>query len=396
MNIAHAEAKDPSYLSDRLNRLEDLLASDPSNAALLVDAFDVAMAAGLYDNAERHFKFAIERGHDPAGWLYRFASLRIAQDSLTEAREIFNDLQAKFGSHPMIAYKLASMDFTQGDFASCIGNLDSWMNVDFSTGSSESLVSTLPPDSLGALQALWLRALHHNGELERAWSWLESRRARLDLASAAAGIACMIAIDVGRTEQVMDLARLANSDPACRQEVHLALGTVSLAAQDASGARKQLREALSLNNTNGRVWSTLGFTELHDQHAEEAVRNFERSVELIPKHAGTWIGLGWARMLALPGLDGARQAFQAALDLDHNFAESHGCMAVVMALEGLRQEAEHHIELADRLDRSNMAARYAQVVLDGKASDAATVRRLARRLLVSRAQPLQDGTLHTE
>jgi Tfp pilus assembly protein PilF len=103
----------------------------------------------------------------------------------------------------------------------------------------------------------------------------------------------------------------------------------------------------------------------------------------MPDHIGTWHGLGWTALF-LHDLAGAQAAFQHALELDRNFGESHGGMAVVLARTGQRAAAEEAVEIALRLDRHGMAAHYARAVLDGQADDSAQLQRLAARLLKAR------------
>jgi Flp pilus assembly protein TadD len=103
----------------------------------------------------------------------------------------------------------------------------------------------------------------------------------------------------------------------------------------------------------------------------------------MPSHIGTWHLLGWSRILGRE-LDGARSAFDTALGLDRNFGESHGGMAVVLALQGQREQAEAAIERALGLDRDSLAARYAQMVLSGQTEDPERFRQLARRLMQTR------------
>jgi Flp pilus assembly protein TadD len=111
------------------------------------------------------------------------------------------------------------------------------------------------------------------------------------------------------------------------------------------------------------------------------------ALTFIPAHIGTWHGQGWAQVLRRD-LAAARRSFQAALELDRNFAESHGALAVVLALEQQEQAARKHIELAKRLDVEGLSARYAEAVLTGEAQDTQAVQRLAQRLLGGRKAPL--------
>jgi Flp pilus assembly protein TadD len=77
----------------------------------------------------------------------------------------------------------------------------------------------------------------------------------------------------------------------------------------------------------------------------------------------------------------AQLAFENALDLDRNFGESHGGLAVVQALRGQTEEAEESIRRAHKLDPQGLSARYAQAVLSGDAADPAKFQAIVREAL---------------
>jgi Flp pilus assembly protein TadD len=81
-------------------------------------------------------------------------------------------------------------------------------------------------------------------------------------------------------------------------------------------------------------------------------------------------------------LDAAQAAFERALGLDRNFAETHAGLASVAAIRGQRAEAERLIEVAQRLDPKCLSAQFARSVLldqGGKGGE-------ARRVIVRTAR----------
>lgn len=85
--------------------------------------------------------------------------------------------------------------------------------------------------------------------------------------------------------------------------------------------------------------------------------------------------------MLLGNLEAAVQAFTAALDIDRNFAENHGALAVALAMQGRAQEADLQVQLAVRLDPAGASAQYAKLLLSGNGGDSAAIQRLAQRLL---------------
>ena len=90
----------------------------------------------------------------------------------------------------------------------------------------------------------------------------------------------------------------------------------------------------------------------------------------------------------------ARAAFTHALELDHNFGESHGGLAVALALQGHAALASDAVRRALGLDPQSLSARYAQSVLAGETEDRDALERLAGVWLKDRQSP--DGTALVE
>ena len=103
----------------------------------------------------------------------------------------------------------------------------------------------------------------------------------------------------------------------------------------------------------------------------------------MPGHIGTWHGQGWAQLLD-HDLEAAQKSFGTALEMDRNFSESHGGLAVVLALRKQDVLARQHAEKALRLDKNNLSGRYAQALLNGEVKDTVAIRKLAQRLLAGR------------
>ena len=66
--------------------------------------------------------------------------------------------------------------------------------------------------------------------------------------------------------------------------------------------------------------------------------------------------MAWCNLMK-KDLAAAQQNFEAAMALDRNFGETHGGLAVVLALQGRREEAKLSIERALRLDPQSLSAR---------------------------------------
>jgi tetratricopeptide (TPR) repeat protein len=357
----------------RLPRLLGYLGQDPANLPLRAEAFEEALACGEWEQASELLRAGAGYGASGAAWSLRQARLCIARRQLPEAAALLEALGGASGTDPVLAHDLAWVRLLQGDAAAARALLEPWVGPDAEP-------RELPAEVREPLQLLWLRALHRLQQLGPAWEWAETLRSRQQLTPAACGAASLIAVDRGELAAARALSDAALAVHPQQPEALVARACVALALGEADEATQLLERALQANPQDGRVWSALGLASLRRGRLPVAQQQFERAVANLPEHIGTWHGLGWTRLLQ-QDLPGAREAFEQALQRDRNFAESHGAVGLVLALQGERSAGLRHLELADRLDPHNVTARYARALLAGQARDARQVQALVARLL---------------
>lgn len=356
----------------RLDRLAQLLQEDPANPLLLADAADEALAAGELGRAEQYIAEGQACEGSTHAWRFRLANVRLAQRRLGEAGELLEALRRDGLLHPSVDHNLAYVAFLRGDFAGCAALLDPWLAN-----------QPAPPPERDALEALWLRAMHHADALQAAWTRIESWG--IDkLGAQAAGVASLIASDLSRMEAAEMLSAAAlRADPQ-QAEALVARASVQLSRRDTAAARGLLVRLTQAQPHQARAWSTLGFVDLLELDAAAARRHFGKALEIHPRDVGTLTGLGWA-CLAGNDLQAAAAAFETILAIDADSADGHGGLAVALALQGATQRSGEHAQQAKRLQRGNVAARYAQAVLTGHSAGLEPIQRLARRLLGEQA-----------
>lgn len=360
-------------LSARVARLESYLNSDPDNNVLLIDAFETALQAGLFSKAEQFLALAQSRQADLAAWQFRASNLYLAQGRLQDAQAILLSLEERLGAHPAISHNLAYICFQQNDFAGALTILD---KVIFQEAGSVI-------ENIGQLPVLWLRCMHRSFRLEEAFNYALQQQGLNRLEDQAAGIASLVAVDMGQMELAASWARQALVTDPDHIEALVANATVALSQKNTDLSRQCLMRALVKNPTDGRILSLLGFTDMYDMKIDQALPNLQKAVVYMPEHIGTHLGLGWLYFIQRD-LAAANVEFETALGLDRNFSESHGAVAVIAAMQNQVEKAELHIELALRLDRTNFSAPYARAILSGEAHDVEAVKRLAQRLMKNR------------
>ena len=112
----------------------------------------------------------------------------------------------------------------------------------------------------------------------------------------------------------------------------------------------------------------------------------DKGAEMFGDHLGSWIAAGWAYLLAGEH-EQARDRFERARQIDPNFAESHGSLAVMDVLAGDSESAQRRMEVALRLDRACFSGAFAQMLMASAAGDAGAAQRIAD---IALKQPLDD------
>ena len=353
----------------QLERHEGYLASDPGNRSLLESVVGLCLAAGQAQRAEDHVRAALARDAGDPYLRSMLGHTLLAQQQWQAATDLFGELLAAHADAGL-AYNFALGCLWLGRWE--VG----WQAL-------APYVEAADATPAAAAVTLALRLLHRLGDLERASALVARYRDALGEQPAFLGAASAVRLDDGDLEQAAALGAAALARGR-NLEALVVAGSVALARTDSDGAVPLFEEALAANGGEARAWAGLGMASMLRHDLPGAQAQLEKAVHFMPGHIGTWHLLAWARLYQ-GDLAGATAAFQSALDLDRNFGESHGGMAVVQAMTGQRQQAEASIARALGLDRDSLSARYAQMALNGELQDPERFRALAMRLLSSRA-----------
>lgn len=354
-----------SEQGERLERLLGYLAVDPHNPALLRDAADAAMGAQDFARAGALLATLEEIGQ--AGLADRnlagIAAMR--GGDAQRAVAIFAGLLADNPDDPGLRFNCAWALALAKDFVGARDLLD------------DDLTARLPQAALLAVQLL-----HDAGEFDRAAERARGHIARHPDYPPLLAAVSVLALDVEDEELARHCAEKGGGHP----DALTTLGTLTLGTMDHARAQVLFERALSANPQSPRAWIGLGLAHLGGERAGEAGPMLDKGAEMFGDHLGSWIAAGWAYLLAGEH-EQARDRFERARQIDPNFAESHGSLAVMDVLAGDSESAQRRMAVALRLDRACFSGAFAQVLMASAAGDAGAAQRIAD---IALKQPLDD------
>lgn len=361
----------PENIRNRLDRYEEYVRADPANPSLLGDAFDMALAAGELDTAERHIGRALAQWPDDMYFLNRSAQLHAARKDWVAAESVLSDLCTHHPDEAGLVVSLASVYYHTERYEETRAMLERLL------ASGE-----LPAEGYPLL----LRSLHRLNDLPAAVEIIDSHREAIIGQAETVGVAALIFLDAGGFANAASWSELALQHDSSSPEGLVTAGAVALARQDIGTAEALLNLAMQVRPQEGRVWSSLGLVSLLRQDFDRARQQLERATALMPDHVGTWHVLGWIYIFRGDAVAGER-IFRHALAMDRNFGESHGGLAVTLAMQSKREEAEEEVHIAQRLDPKSLSAHYASALLRGDTTHPERFAALTRRVLNTTEAP---------
>jgi tetratricopeptide (TPR) repeat protein len=336
----------------RFALLRQLLASDPGNRALVVDAAEAALderrpadAAALLEAAPAPFA-----PHESN--LLGIAALQLGRHE--QASAIFESLMASGNADDIVRANLAWARAMSGDKDGALALIDDAL----SEGRPEAAM-------------LKVQLLHERGEFDEAAAHARGYVDRHPHHRGLLAAVSVLALDVEDAELALRTASAAGDHP----DALATLGTLALRDDRATEALVLYDRALEGNHGVPRAWVGRGLARLLAGETEAAPADLDRGAELFGDHLGSWIAAGWAHFVNRD-FAAARARFDKALALDPTFAESHSSLAVLDLLDGRTEEAERRCKTALGLDRECYSAALARSLLAAGRGDKEEARRV--------------------
>jgi tetratricopeptide (TPR) repeat protein len=348
------EPDQTAALDARLQRLQSFVDLDPGNLRLLSEAAELASTLGndaaLTDLLHRYE--VIEPL--PAGLLNLRAVQAMKTGAYDGAAEILRDLLADHPGDPSLRFNLAWCHAGMGDYEPVDLLID------------DTVAAAAPKAA-----ALKVQALHHLGRLGEALAFgarlSAARPDDIDLAAALS----VVALDAEQADLAARYAALAGDT----HEGLSTLGMLALGSDQLDEALEYFERSLQARPDSARGLVGKGLSLLVAERRDEAASCLDEGARQFGDHLGSWIAAGWAYFVK-GDLATSRARFEHALALDDTFAESHGGLAVLDAVEGNLEGARRRADIALRLDRTCLSGALARSLLLAAEGDQASAERV--------------------
>lgn len=285
--------------------------------------------------------------HDAGNLELRKDAIREAFDAgdWSVARDLLDLGLLAFPDEPELHYYLAFARFMQRRYVDALALL------------TAELAQTLP-----IALVLRARCQHYLGRPDDAIADCKTHLSLVPEHAETHGLLALLLHEQGQNAQATEHAETALRHDATQPEAFLTIASMQSDARDYDAARRSFDVLLQAHPDCGRGWLGLALIELAQMRVEPAARSIELAAKHLPDHIGTWHVVAWLAILR-DDLAAAATAFEQALVLNRNFAETHGGLAVVAVLQGREDDARDDIKRALRLDQQSMAVVYAQMLL---------------------------------
>lgn len=365
----------------RLQRLGRFLSVDPDNAALLRDYANEAWQVREYQACVLAVERLVTLGQTVLGDHLMLARALRQQGQATQALGRLRGAAALWPREPAIPIEAAYCHFAEREF--------------------EQVLDALPPPPQGDVtdaalaaraEGLRVRALHHLGRLDEAVEAARRFEALHGPHVPVQAAVLAVLVDLSQLQQAVQIAQsllpAGDDTQAAPYEVAEPLALQALDEQGAERAMHWVDWALARRADDGRIWLLKGLALLQSNQRDAAIPALERAADLMPTHAGSHLGLGWACLLQGERVR-ARQAFEAAAQASPAFAEVYGSLAVLDATEGHKDAARAQVRRAQGLDRHCASALFALALLEGR--QGADIAKLAQAV-IARARGSRPDT----
>lgn len=333
-------------LEKRVKQYEAYAKADPQNGLIWLTLGDLYHQQSRFDEARGCYEKCLALTPETNAARSRLASIFISQHRFDDAEAKLRELIATGDDDPAVLHNLGLSLYYQ----------KRWQEAEtcFEQAHARGVSA---PECFAYLS----RCRHYAGDMQRAIEWCQQWvDARRD--ADGQGYLALLHMDNGNMAEAEPLARATLARSPHNADAAIVAGTASVERQEIKEAAAWFKRVVERQPDNARAWLGIGLVHMYLQQHEQAVEALQRARQLIPENSGTVVTLGWAK-LAMRDISGAERVFREAVEVDRNFAESHGGLAVALAMQGKVDAAREAIKVATRLDSRGFGAAFAQSIL---------------------------------
>jgi tetratricopeptide (TPR) repeat protein len=340
---------------------------DPSNVELSCDLLDEIVLLGQFEKAYNIIDQLPAEACNAIGILFRKAQIGIVTGRYSESIQILEKLISESNEGIALWHDLAFAKL-------CIGQIDSAIQI-LNTAESKfgwNIDLTIALSRAALLQSNYPQAL-----------MLINQVLDIDNGHATAlGVRALILLD---SDDLSDASKAASDSLLIDPNQHEALivaGTLALWEQQSEHALNLFNRAITKFPGSGRALSGLGQSLMLINELAQASHTLQNAVIAMPNHIGTWHALAWAQLLQ-SDIDSAEGCYIKAYEIDRNFADTHGGLALIYALRGQKDIAEQSLKRAFKLNSNCATALYAKSILMSDEGNEIEAERLIANLILS-------------
>ena len=282
--------------------------------------------------------------------LLQQAETYIQAGHLDETDGVLERIKDVEGYYHQLIYLKALKSFFAGDLVQVIELLAEQIEV-----------------SLIATKSLYMRALYLNGDVEKALS-IQAIIAPEEITPEALGLISLLNLDLENFHIARQQAKGVLKVAPYNVDALIVEASMQVFDQELIDANELLDRCLQVMPHVGRAWSLKGQIAFLSFEFEKAFEYFSQALVYMKDHIGTWHLYAWSCLLK-DNISEAKQAFNAALELNNKFGDTYGGLAVIAFVEGELMEAEKLSKKGIRLDKLSASSHYAKSLLEEKAGD---------------------------
>ncbi len=337
----------PEELQQKISTYQEYLTVDPENCHLLITLGDTQHQAGFFSESKQSFLRCLDIQPDNQIARGRLANLLISQNRFDEAIREYLKLLEITPDNPQLKHNLALCHFysyrfdeAQKLFSELVDHIVTNRSSRLHLASIEHIQGSLSKAIKACKQLL---EEEYDDNIDGYLAVIEYTATRLDSA-------------LERAQKVLQL-NPHNVDAAAVMAIH---HTENLEVEEAEAYYDIM---IRYAPYDARGWHGKGLVYMQNGEQEKAIEYLQKSVDLLPLNTGLLVTLGWA-LINNSQYSEAQNIFHQSVQIDPNFAESHGGLAVALLMQRKTGEARVSINRAERLDKHSFAGIYARSLLN--------------------------------